>query len=161
MVRVCVDDPILDANGEFTGFYREAGPFCPEVSVRTLCYLNLDRESVGGAVARDSSAFYSAYLAAAGGQSCTVHSNEPSTEEPECPTATEPLGGRSEGSSRCVFLHRVVKKRQISPVLSQENLYVECVSPLHPCERYAKIDRSTKTNGRSGRTKWRGMEEAL
>ncbi len=51
MVRVCVDDPILDANGEFTGFYRAAGPFCPEVSVRTLCYLNLERESVGGAVA--------------------------------------------------------------------------------------------------------------
>ena len=90
MVRVCVDDPILDANGEFTGFYRAAGPFCPEVSVRTLCYLNLDRESVGGAVARDSSAFYSAYLAAAGGQSCTVHSNEPSTEEPEPGAPEEP-----------------------------------------------------------------------
>lgn len=26
MVRVCVDDPILDANGEFTGFYRAAAP---------------------------------------------------------------------------------------------------------------------------------------
>ena len=92
MARVCVDDPILDANGEFTGFYRAAGPFCPEVSVRTLCYLNLERENVGGAVARDSSAFYSAYLAATGGQSCTVHANDPGAEIPEPGGPTEPEG---------------------------------------------------------------------
>ena len=48
MVRVCVDDPVLDANGEFTGYYHLAGPNCPEVSIRTYSYLNLDRESVGG-----------------------------------------------------------------------------------------------------------------
>ena len=99
MARVCVDDPILDANGEFTGFYRAAGPYCPEVSVRTLCYLNLERESVGGAVAKDSSAFYSAYLAASGGQGCTVHSNEPSTEipEPGGPGDSEEPGGIEPG----------------------------------------------------------------
>lgn len=99
MARVCVDDPILDANGEFTGFYRAAGPYCPEVSVRTLCYLNLERESVGGAVAKDSSAFYSAYLAASGGQGCTVHSNEPSTEipEPGGPGDLEEPGGIEPG----------------------------------------------------------------
>ena len=64
--------------------------------MRTLCYLNLDRESVGGAVARDSSAFYSAYLAAAGGQGCTVHANAPSTESPE-PGEPEEPGGTETG----------------------------------------------------------------
>ena len=73
MVRVCVDDPILDENGEFTGYYRLAGPNCPEVSVRTYAYLNLERPSVGGAWAEDSQYFYSAYLAAAGTSACTVH----------------------------------------------------------------------------------------
>ena len=92
MARVCVDDPVLDANGEFTGFYRAAGPYCPEVSVRTLCYLNLERESVGGAVAKDSSAFYSAYLAATGGQGCTVHTNAPGTDLPETGDPEEPGG---------------------------------------------------------------------
>ena len=62
MVRVCVDDPVLDANGEFTGYYHLAGPNCPEVSIRTYSYLNLERESVGGAVAEDSQYFYSAYV---------------------------------------------------------------------------------------------------
>ena len=94
MVRVCVDDPIMDENGEFTGYYHMAGPNCPEVSIRTYCYLNLERENVGGAVAEDNQYFYSSYLAVAGTTTCLVHSGG-GTEDPDVPA--EP--GSDPGSS--------------------------------------------------------------
>ena len=89
MVRVCVDDPVLDENGEFTGYFHTAGPNCPEVSVRTYCYLNLDRSSVGGAWAQDSQYFYSAYLAAAGTTPCTVHGEGGVVTDPNDPNGSE------------------------------------------------------------------------
>lgn len=114
LVRVCVDDPVLDENGAFTGSYHLAGPYCPEISIRTYAYLNLDRESVGGAWAEDSQYFYS-NLPNVG--VCTVHTGEavvppeggettdpddPSNpENPENPDGgeepTDPEGGSQEG----------------------------------------------------------------
>ena len=98
MVRVCVDDPILDENGEFTGYYRLAGPNCPEVSVRTYAYLNLERPSVGGAWAEDSQYFYSAYLAAAGTTACTVHGEGGLVVDPNDPNGGLVPGTDPDGS---------------------------------------------------------------
>ena len=98
MVRVCVDDPVLDANGEFTGYYHLAGPNCPEVSIRTYSYLNLDRESVGGAVAEDSQYFYSAYVAAAGTEQCTVHGEGGQIIDPDDPNGVEDPNADPGGS---------------------------------------------------------------
>ena len=86
LVRVCVDDPVLNENGEPTGSYHLAGPFCPEVSVRTYAYLNLDRENVGGAWAEDSQYFYS-NLPNVG--VCTVHNGE-TVLPPEGGETTDP-----------------------------------------------------------------------
>ena len=86
LVRVCVDDPVLDENGEPTGSYHLAGPYCPEVSIRTYAYLNLDRESVGGAWAEDSQYFYS-NLPNLG--VCTVHNGE-TVLPPEGGETTDP-----------------------------------------------------------------------
>ena len=98
MVRVCVDDPILDENGEATGYYHMAGPNCPEQSIVTYCYLNLDRENVGGAWAEDSQYFYSAYIAAAGTETCTVHSEGGEVTDPNDPNAPEVPGEDPGGS---------------------------------------------------------------
>ena len=68
--------PAIKTYREFTGFFHLAGPYCPEVSVRTYCCLNLDRPSVGGAWAEDSQYFYSAYMAAIGTNPCSVHGTE-------------------------------------------------------------------------------------
>lgn len=78
LVRVCVDDPILDENGEPSGYYHLAGPYCPEASIRSVCYLNLSRESVGGAWASDSKYFYSSLPALT---TCTVHATDPGVPE--------------------------------------------------------------------------------
>lgn len=101
MVRVCVDDPVLDENGEFTGYYHLAGPNCPEVSVRTYCYLNLERTSVGGAWAEDSQYFYSAYVAAAGTEPCQVHGEggvilDPNNPEGGLEPGTDPEGSQEQ-----------------------------------------------------------------
>ena len=92
LIRVCVDDPIWSEDGSFTGAYHQAGPYCPEVSVRNWCYLNLDRDSIGGVVAEDNAYLYQSV---AGIGTCTVHTTDPTVpeepEEPEQPdTSTEP-----------------------------------------------------------------------
>ena len=53
VVRICVDDPVLDESGAQTGRYHLAGPYCPEVSIREYCYPNYPREPVGSAAAGD------------------------------------------------------------------------------------------------------------
>ena len=50
MVRVCVDDPVLDANGEFTGYYHLASPNCPELSIPHLQLSEPDSGERGRAV---------------------------------------------------------------------------------------------------------------
>ena len=79
VVTVCLDDPILDADGNETGLYHEAGPYCPEESLKQVCYPDYNRESVAGAVARDEEYRYSTVMAAG---PCTVHT-EPEVVEPD------------------------------------------------------------------------------
>ena len=69
-MKICLDDPILDAEGKETGKYRLAGEHCPKERVKEICLLDYNRESVGGASAKDS-----AYLlnGAGGMETCTVH----------------------------------------------------------------------------------------
>ncbi len=43
-VQICMDSPILDANGEATGRYHLAGALCPEETVRTVYMVNYERE---------------------------------------------------------------------------------------------------------------------
>ena len=43
-VRICMDSPILDSNGEATGRYHLAGDLCPEESVRTVYMVDYERE---------------------------------------------------------------------------------------------------------------------
>lgn len=80
-LTVCIDDPVLDDNGNPTGLYHLAGEFCPEESLKQVSYLNYDREDIGGAIANDSQYLYS--VGAAVG-SCTVHT-EFGPDDPEFP----------------------------------------------------------------------------
>ncbi len=60
-VRVCMDSPILDANGEATGRYHLAGALCPEETVRTVYMVDYEREAV--TAVGDASALVSWYEA--------------------------------------------------------------------------------------------------
>ena len=77
VVSVCVDDPVLDEDGEPTGLYHEAGPYCPEESIQQVCLPDYEREPVGGVVAGDEKYRY-AHLEEYG--LCTVHAEEPEPE---------------------------------------------------------------------------------
>lgn len=82
-VEVCTDSPIQNANGEnIAGLYHKAGPYCPreaiealsiEPTIQTIAVLDFQRESVGGATARDGSYLLS-FLEAQG--ECDVHTEE-------------------------------------------------------------------------------------
>lgn len=95
LVQVCVDSPVLDENGQPTGAYHLAGPYCPQESIRSYAYLNLERESVGGAWAEDSAYFYSAH---ANPGVCTVHTGE-ATQPPEEGGTTNPDDPNNPGQS--------------------------------------------------------------
>ena len=91
LLRICVDSPVLDEEGTQTGYYHLATENCPEVSVRTWAYLNLERASVGGAVAEDNQYLYA--NASVYGP-CTVHEAVP--EEPEDPDNPQGPGGGTD-----------------------------------------------------------------
>lgn len=74
VVKVCVDSPILNEDGTETGLYHIAGPYCPEESLREVCYPNYEREKVGSAVAQDE--MYRFDVVEAQG-TCTVHTEAP------------------------------------------------------------------------------------
>ena len=84
-VEVCTACPVMSSSGEaISGLYHLAGEFCPreanaalgitEGTVKTIGILDYPRESVGGAVARDSNYLYS-FLEAQG--TCTTHTSAP------------------------------------------------------------------------------------
>lgn len=87
-VRICMDSPILDANGEATsGRYHLAGDLCPEESVRTIYMVDHERELATPNVhIGDASALVSWYDAIPEGRRyCYVHVEgwEPSPEPTE------------------------------------------------------------------------------
>lgn len=78
VVTVCLDCPILDANGQETGLYHIAGPHCPAERQQKMCLPEYERESVGGAVAKDN--IYRKSVVEGYG-TCTIHT-EPVAPEP-------------------------------------------------------------------------------
>ena len=93
VVTICVDCPILDAEGKHNGMYALAGPYCPEESLRQFCLPDYEREPVGSAVAGDE--LYRFIYAESLGP-CTVHAEAPVTEpdpvEPDPNLPPEPGG---------------------------------------------------------------------
>lgn len=79
VVKVCLDCPVLDANGNETGLYYLAGPYCPEDRQKEVCLPKYDRDSIGTAVAADSMYLYEAAQARG---TCTVHTKA-QVEEPD------------------------------------------------------------------------------
>ena len=78
VVKVCVDCPILKADGSETGMYHIAGPYCPEESQKEMCLPDYAREQIGTAVAQDELYRKSAVE---GYGPCTLHT-EPAVEPP-------------------------------------------------------------------------------
>ncbi len=85
VMTICVDDPVMDGEGEEakqTGLYHEAGPNCPEASLREVCYPDYERLAVGGVTAADEKYRYG--VASTHGL-CTVHAQvvvEPDPNDP-------------------------------------------------------------------------------
>lgn len=94
-VRVCMDSPVLDANGNPTGLYHLAGEFCPEESVQEIVMVEYTRELANSSVkVGDANALLSVYdnLSA---PECTVHLEavDPvNSDDPENPEDPENSG---------------------------------------------------------------------
>lgn len=95
-VKICMDSPILDANGEATGRYHLAGDLCPEETVRTIYMVNYQRELATSSVhIGDANALVSWYEAIPEeNRYCYVHVDgwEPSPPPTE---SMDPWGGES------------------------------------------------------------------
>jgi len=99
-IEVCTADPILNADGEPTGRYRLAGPYCPDRDTseggaakgrKSMTVLELERDYIGGVVPEDDG--YLAKSVSALGY-CTVHTEgwsdpvepyDPNTFDPNDP----------------------------------------------------------------------------
>ena len=86
VLTVCLDDPILDSNGNPTGLYHIAGPYCTHTT--QICLPDYDRKHIAGASAGDE-IYRKSYVEAQG--PCRIHTHEqpPEPEEPVDPE--EPL----------------------------------------------------------------------
>ena len=81
-VKICVDSPILNADGEATGRYHLAGEFCPEETVKTVYMVDYQREVPASVRVGDSNALLGWYDTLEHPQ-CDVHTDEPVPTEPE------------------------------------------------------------------------------
>lgn len=108
-VSVCLDCPVLDAEGNETGLYLLAGEFCPEESVRTIFMVEYDRQLVSSSVSvGDEYAMISIYeklFPTEEERVCTVHNaenQEPGGEDEdpaasgEIPPSESPEPGASQ-----------------------------------------------------------------
>ncbi len=89
VVTVCKDSPILDSDGNPTGLYHIAGPYCPQESLMQMCLPDYDREQIGTATAEDN--MYRKSVVEFYGP-CTVHTAPPVVVEPENPGTEHPGG---------------------------------------------------------------------
>lgn len=96
--QVCVDSPILKEDGAPSGYYHLAGPFCPEESVKTVAYVNFQREvEVPSVSVGDSSTLLSTYEKwAEGAGPCDVHTEEGMESEPPVDPSASPEPGTSD-----------------------------------------------------------------
>lgn len=70
-VNVCTDSPILNSEGNETGMYHLAGPYCPQESVHTVSVLDYLRIKVDESVFINDDSYLRSYLELAG--LCDVH----------------------------------------------------------------------------------------
>ena len=74
-VQICMDSPILKADGTPTGYYHKAGEFCPEESVKTVTVVDYDRQLAAPNVSvGDQMALLSSFEKV---EVCDVHTTEP------------------------------------------------------------------------------------
>ena len=98
VITVCVDDPVVGADGKSTGLYHLAGEYCPEKSKKQVTLLDYDRKKVGNATARDASVMLSN---AEGLDTCTVHvkAEEPIIPEEILPEEPNVPGGEGDAGN--------------------------------------------------------------
>jgi penicillin-binding protein 1A len=94
-ITVCVDDPVMGADGKTTGLYHLAGSYCPEESKKQVSLLDYDRKKLGNATTKDSSFMVSN---AKGLETCTVHVKAPEPQVPDVNPDT-PGGEGDAGNS--------------------------------------------------------------
>ena len=86
-VTICLDCPVLDANGEETGLYMLAGEHCPEESVRTIFMVEYNRELISESVSiGDEYALISIYERLFPNEEdryCTTHDGNSEDPDPE------------------------------------------------------------------------------
>ncbi len=97
-VEICVDSPILNANGEPIGRYHLAGAHCPAESVKTVYMVEYERELASSSVhIGDASALMSYYDSIPEERRyCYVHGEGWEPDPPEPPETDEPQPGASE-----------------------------------------------------------------
>ena len=78
-ITVCKDCPIPDAEGNPTGLYYPAGPYCPQESLMQVNLLNYSRQPVGSAAAYDET-YTLGHFQTLG--TCSVHTTPPVEPEP-------------------------------------------------------------------------------
>ena len=94
-VQICTDSPIMNYYGNPSGYYRLAGEFCPEESVKTVTLVDYQRELATASVwVGDQWALLSSYQGT-GFSTCDVHTTAPPDEddepiEPDEPTESDP-----------------------------------------------------------------------
>ena len=88
VIKVCVDSPIFKEDGSESGAYHKAGPYCPEESLKEICYPDYEREQIGSAAAKDAGWRFGA---AADLAECDVHTEEP-VQEPDPNDPENPVG---------------------------------------------------------------------
>ena len=78
-VEVCLDDPVLDANGQpIAGLYHIAGEHCPEESRQTIALLDYNRDrATESVVTRDDNYLLSTWEEKGWNEPCSVHNGEP------------------------------------------------------------------------------------
>ena len=98
VITVCVDDPVVGADGKSNGLYHLAGEYCPEKSKKQVTLLDYDRKKVGNATARDASVMLSN---AEGLDTCTVHvkAEEPIIPEEILPEEPNVPGGEGDAGN--------------------------------------------------------------
>ena len=96
VVNVCMDCPILDADGNETGLYHIAGPNCPLTSQKQMCLPDFDREPIGTAVAKDN--MYRKSVVESYGP-CTVHTGSLIPGLPDFPDIHFPWDDAGDGET--------------------------------------------------------------
>lgn len=95
-IQVCMDSPILNADGTPTGLYHLAGEFCPEESVKEVTVVNFDRELAKPNVKVGDQNYLLSFYDNLENPNCDVHTTEPGPDvsgEPigsEDPSITDP-----------------------------------------------------------------------